>query len=200
MNRRLAQAEVQLDRVLCRVDTNVQSWDVLRQACELGPLTNITAIDWLVELATTNEQAQILRAAEAVFAASLLPGSRLFLEPLLDLDRTMDVSYGLLDRRCNPRPVFQVVRCLNTILFASPETRRPLTGPNLSSTRILGITGDPTIWWLILPDQPLSLDLQRLESGHPVKCFYLEQGTSQTLAGYVNTFPLVEATLLVFRP
>ena len=31
----------------------------------------------------------------------------------------MDVSHGLLDTLCNPRPAFHALRCLNTILYGS---------------------------------------------------------------------------------
>ena len=56
------------------------------------------------------------QAAEALFATALLPRARLFVEPFIDLDRTMDVGQGLLDSLCNPRPVFGVLRCLNALL------------------------------------------------------------------------------------
>ncbi|MCY3736768.1 MAG: metallophosphoesterase [Gemmatimonadaceae bacterium] len=53
--------------------------------------------------------------ARAMLAAASLDVP-LFLEPLVDLDRTMDVARGLLDTRCNPRPPFDVARCLGPLL------------------------------------------------------------------------------------
>ena len=67
--------------------------------------------------------------AEAVFAVAARPGSRLFVEPLLELDRTMDAADGLLDRRCNPRPAFHRLRLLNTLLFHDPEETFAADGP-----------------------------------------------------------------------
>ena len=43
--------------------------------------------------------------------------SSIYFDPPIDLDRTMDVAHGILDVRCNPRPVFHVLRALNTILY-----------------------------------------------------------------------------------
>jgi hypothetical protein len=210
LNRRLSQLEISIDRVLCRVDPDDSAWDLIRQGAETPPFSHIGALDWIVGLSTTDAQVQTIRAAEAAFAASMVPGSRLFLEPLVDLDRTMDVSYGLLDRQCNPRPVFNIVRCLNTILFGSPEMRRPVSGPTLKGARILGLTGPTTTLWLLLPlppkEQSLKLDLRSLdvfeERVHRVRCFQLESGTSQSLEltgrpAPRQPFSFTEATLLM---
>ncbi len=61
--------------------------------------------------------------ARALLAAASLD-VRLFLEPLVDMDRTMDVARGLLDTRCNPRPPFEVARCLAALLRR--EAGRPV--------------------------------------------------------------------------
>jgi len=189
LNRRLSENRLEVDCVLCRVDPNANPWESIQGGLETGPLSHVRALDWIVGLPTTDEASQVVRAAEATFAAALLPGSRLFLEPLVDLDRTMDVSYGLLDRLCNPRRAFHVVRCLNTILFGSPETWRPATAPALDGARILGLIGPATAAWLLLPLPPrgrLSLDLRKLggfgAGAREVRCFHLERGTSESLA------------------
>ena len=57
--------------------------------------------------------------ANAVARALLVAASLdvpLFLEPLIDMDRTMDAASGLLDTRCNPRPAFDVARSLAALL------------------------------------------------------------------------------------
>ena len=60
---------------------------------------------------------------DCVIRAALLTAcideARLFCEPSLDLDRTMDVAKGFLDPLCNPRPIVTAYRLLNTILFAN---------------------------------------------------------------------------------
>ena len=178
---------------------------------ERSSLSHVGAVDWVVAFTTTDEHEQIVRAAEALFASALLPGSRLFLEPLVDLDRTMDVANGLLDRLYNPRPAFRVVRCLNTILFGAPEVRHPVIGPALDGARLLGLAGARTTSWLLLPLPPrrgrLQLELTHLagreETSGDVRCFHLEQGTSRLLGPpgaqtVAESFSFDEATLLMF--
>lgn len=210
LNCRLSQRGIRIDRVLCRVDSDVSVWDSIRQGVALPSLTYVGAVDWIVGLPTTDEQVQIIQAAEAMFAASQLQGSRLFLEPLVDLDRTMDVSYGLLNRLCNPRLAFHVVRCMNTVLFGSSEPRHPVFGPATEGARILGLEGPTTTLWLLLPLPPrerrLSLDLRTLDgfkaSSRHVRCFHLEKGTSRSLGSgedqtALEAFSFDEATLVV---
>ena len=146
-----------------------------------------------------------------MFATALMRKSRLYLEPLIDLDRTMDASYGLLDRICNPRPVFHVVRCLNTILSSSAETWTPVPAPAVDGARILGLRGHMSTSWLLLPLPPrqtrISLDLRCLdgfgEEATQVWAYQLQQGTCQHL-GQSQRFPspasffFDEPTLLVF--
>ena len=64
-----------------------------------------------------DDEANALAAAEALFAAATMPGCRVYLDPLQDLDRVTKVVHGLLDRLSNPRPAFHVTRVLNTVLF-----------------------------------------------------------------------------------
>lgn len=103
-----------------------------------------------------------VRAAEALFATALLPSARLFVEPFIDLDRTMDVGQGLLDPLCNPRPAFGVLRCLNALLqrFRGPfaeaasmegegATARLLRGPTCTLALLLPAaagTAAPAAW------------------------------------------------------
>jgi hypothetical protein len=55
--------------------------------------------------------------AEAFVLNLAVPGSRLFVDPLTDHDRTMDEANGLCDTMHNPRPMFNVYRSLNAIVF-----------------------------------------------------------------------------------
>lgn len=203
LTQRLAHHQARLSRVICRVDAGASPWETMGQALELAYLDTV---DWRVEFATTSEQEQANRAAEALFAAALWPGSRLFLEPLIDLDRTMDISYGLLDRLCNPRPVFEVVRCLNTLLFAQPEPRRPLSEPTLEGLRALGLASPQRTLWLLLPQpssgQPAQLDLSQLAdfgNDQAVRVYGLEGGMSQLLPAGQTVLGMTEAMLLVFE-
>ncbi|HEX2516944.1 MAG TPA: metallophosphoesterase, partial [Chloroflexota bacterium] len=80
-----------VDRVSCRVPEGGRAWDVAGALRELGPLANPGAIDLLLDLPFQDESAHAGAVAEALFAAAALPGTRLWLAPLIDLDRSMDV-------------------------------------------------------------------------------------------------------------
>jgi hypothetical protein len=110
----LGEHGISIDRVLCRVEDAVE----MMRRHEAPPLRHIGGIDWALELTDRDEPAQVRRLAAAMVAAAALGDDRLFVEPLIDLDRTMDTALGLLDRRCNPRRAFDAVRTLNTVLFA----------------------------------------------------------------------------------
>ena len=97
---------------------------------------------------------QVAEVAEALFAALLLPTAWLYLEPLVDLDRTMDIANGVLDRLCNPRPIFHALRCLNTLLYAHrkawvPEEREE------KGVRILALLSEEHVLELLLPEEPV---------------------------------------------
>jgi hypothetical protein len=125
----------EVNRALCRVDAGQEPWQVMFAQRQLPPLRQVAAIDWACEFADADSEGQPPWAAAAMAAMACLPGSRLFLEPLIDFDRTMDTPPGLLDRLCNPRPVFHVVRTLNTVLFSGPAGWEPEDGAEPSLRR-----------------------------------------------------------------
>jgi hypothetical protein len=116
----LAERGATVGRVLCRVNAGDDPWAAIGELDALPHLANIGAVDWAVEFLDADTDNQTPRASRAVLAVACHPGTRLFFEPLVDLDRTMDTPPGLLDRLCNPRPVFHAVRTLNTVLFSDP--------------------------------------------------------------------------------
>lgn len=189
VNQRLAQSQTPVERALCLVPAQASPWQVITTAPEPAGLSHIGGLDWLVDFATTSERFQLNRAAEAIFALAVWPASRLFFSPLVDLDRTMDVAYGLLDGLHNPRPVFNVVRCLNTLLFSRPESRRPHAAPERAGLKILGLQGPTATLWLLLPeaDHPEKVRLHGpallnlLGQASEARCFFLEQGLSHEL-------------------
>ena len=77
-------------------------------------------------------------------------GVRIHLDTLVELDRTMDVRGGLLNRMCNPRPSFRVVQALNSVLHG-----RVVAGEITATSRTdFGVEaetrrGDPLL--LVLP-------------------------------------------------
>jgi hypothetical protein len=162
----LGQRGVVIERVICRPDASASPWESLRYG-KGSHLTQIRAVDWIVDLGGGNPLDQLNRTAEAVFGSAHLAGGRLFLDPLLGLDRTMDVTSGLLDRLSNPRPSFHVARCLNSLLFASADSWEPLSAPTVAGARILGARRANQDAWLLLPeraDPPVPVELRLLEN------------------------------------
>ena len=120
LDRFLGDHRARVDRVLCRVDAGQEPWQTIQAMTDLADLEHIGAIDWAVEFGDGDIANQTPRAVSALSAVATQEDIRLYLEPLVDLDRTMDTPPGLLDRLCNPRPVFHALRTLNTVLFSAP--------------------------------------------------------------------------------
>ena len=182
LDRRLAELEIRLDRVLCHIDPQTAPWDAIRALRQYPPLSCIDGFDCLVGLVGVDDRLQAQRAAEALLAATLQPDCRLFLDPLVDLDRTNDINHGLLDRLSNPRPAYYAVQCLNTVLFGAPDTYAPLEGQSAAPDRILAIAGTQRRHWLILPQEsgfaPVQLD--GLDAESEVSVIDVTRGTRQT--------------------
>ncbi|MFH1571542.1 MAG: metallophosphoesterase [Gemmatimonadota bacterium] len=119
LGRCLAAAGVRVGAALCRLEAGAPVPDQVTALGRCLPAAPVDRLDLLLALPGEDDEAHARLAAEAAFAAALLPGSRLFLEPLVDLDRTMDAAHGLLDGLCNPRSPLTVLRCLNAVLFAA---------------------------------------------------------------------------------
>jgi hypothetical protein len=150
----LGQHNTPVDRAICRVYADDPPWGIMQTLNALPPLRHIGAVDLALDLPDTDAEGQAGLVAELIFAAAALPGARLWLAPLLDLDRSMDEATGLLDRLSNPRPAFVAARTLNTILFAAPpaEPYRPMAPPtDLARERVLTLAAGSKRWWLVLP-------------------------------------------------
>lgn len=134
-------------RVLCRLAGN--------GVFSPPSLAAIGAVDYLWELPDGTPAARIAAAATVLWRVATQQdarlGGRLFIEPLVDLDRTMDITAGLLDRRCNPRPVFHALRALNTLLFSEPGTWSAVDAPAWDGGTVLGLARGADRRWLVLP-------------------------------------------------
>lgn len=148
LNALLDRHDTRIDRVLCHIDAGANPWDAIQAFTVLPDLNRIGTFDFVVDLPGLDERAHTVRVCEAMFGAATLPGCRLFLDPMVDLDRTNDINHGLLDRLSNPRPAFHTARCLNTILFGDQDIYRPMKngkGP--------GLQGHTKRLWLLTPDR-----------------------------------------------
>ncbi len=143
---------LRIANVCCRIVLGENPWDLMVAARNLEKLRRIGSLDFLVELGSLDDDRNSYRTAEALFAAALLPGTRVFFDPLVDIDRTMDVSHGILDTLCNPRPVFHALRCLNTILYGGDLGKtREVDEFKSDGARSLQIVVENRKWVLLLP-------------------------------------------------
>jgi hypothetical protein len=152
LNDRLARHGVRLDRALCHIAAETPAWEGIQAFRQLLPLSQVGNLDFVMPLPGLDETAQAVRAAEAMLASALAPGCRLFLDPLVDVDRSSDIHLGLLDRLSNPRPAFHVVRCLNTLVFGSREGYAPLS--SAVGGRVIGLEGRTVHVRLLSPGEP----------------------------------------------
>ena len=153
LDQHLGEFNVDLDRVLCHIDPDIAPWDALVEMAAYRGVSHIAEFDYVIRLPGIDDRGHIRYVAEALFAATLQPGSRLFFDPLVDLDRTNDLNHGLLDRLSNPRPAYRVMQCLNTVLFSEVADYRPLPVQSNDRDRILSIESSTQQHWLILPGE-----------------------------------------------
>ncbi len=114
------------------LDAATQNFSRGRNLCRVAPGDSLLVwhnsaaatsgrADFAIDLPGVSDDDNARRAAQALLTLSTVPGARLFIDPLTDLDRTNDITHGLIDTRCNPRPAMTVVRTLGTILFSHGE-------------------------------------------------------------------------------
>ena len=119
-------------RVGWSINGETESWPRCRILCRVAPgdsllnwrnsaAANSGRADFAIDLPGVNDDDNARRAAQAILALATVSGARLFIDPLTDFDRTIDVTHGLIDTLCNPRPAMTVVRTLGTILFSHGE-------------------------------------------------------------------------------
>ena len=104
----------------CRLDDE-GAW---RTGAALADLRTHRDLVLLCEMPGVDDGANAVACARALLVAASLDAP-VFLEPLVDLDRTMDVANGLLDALCNRRPTFDVARCMKALLdaYAVPDSK-----------------------------------------------------------------------------
>ncbi len=149
LDRLLTAADLTVERVLCRLASGVDH--ATRPAMPPTRYRSIGALDWAYDPGAHDDASLLERLALVLWATAATPEARLYVEPLLDLDRTMDASFGLLDRQCNPRPALQALRCLNTVLFRQSTVPQRLSVPILLGLHLFGLQLEDARAWLALP-------------------------------------------------
>ncbi len=165
--------------VLCRISGS-SVWEQLVQLSDLLPLSNIPIVDISLEISSLDDVQNSKIAAEALFASALMPDTRIYFQPLLDFDRTMDVGHGLLDTLCNPRPAFHVLRCLNTVIHSDPGMLVHLSG-SCPAPGMFKLESSCKSWVLITDRDSLScvdaLITSDREKPQATKIYCLSDGT-----------------------
>jgi hypothetical protein len=173
LNERLSSLDITVDRALCRI-SGESIWNQMVELSNHSSLKNISRIDISFEVNSLDDTYCSAIAAEALFAKTLLPDTHIYYQPLIDFDRTMDVSHGLLNTLCNPRPAFHVLRCLNTILHSRPELVDSLSGSN-PAPGVFRLEGSRKSWTLITSKEALQIISQWIPGAG--RLYYLTTGT-----------------------
>jgi hypothetical protein len=139
LDARLTAANAPVDRAVCHIDERDELWELVE---EMGKgLDTIRHVDVLVEVGLQGLAADSWLAAEALVVLAPFDGVRIFVDTLVELDRTMDMRGGLLTRMCNPRPSFRVLQTLNTVVHGRvvagqvTDTRRTRFGVTAKTGR-----------------------------------------------------------------
>jgi hypothetical protein len=163
LNEILEKAGIEIDQAIVRINSNELPHEVIQNVP--SHLSKIKSFDFLVELCSTDEVRNMNHAGEAFFCASFRENSHVFFDPLTDLDRSMTVTYGILDSLSNPRAVSHVLRHLNTILsnFKNKSEAR-LEVKDSENLRMIRAATKNQWCQLILPmsDKDNKLDLSTL--------------------------------------
>lgn len=181
LNDWLVETGLKVGNALCRIDQFTSPWEFVKSVWELKQFSQIGAVDFIAELPWLDDAKNSRRATEALFAMALMPGSKIYFDPLIDVDRTMDISHGLLDPLCNPRPPFHALRCLNTILFEETEgSELKPEEVEMKGMRAFQLASAKKTWFLILPEgQEGVRQLPESISNESGRVCDLEQGTVQ---------------------
>jgi predicted phosphodiesterase len=184
LNQQLESQQISVDSVLCRLPGE-EAWDQISEVLKLNTLTNISRVDISLELKSLDDREIALASAESLFATALAPGMKIYYQPLIDFDRTMDITHGLLDALCNPRPAFNVLRCLNTILFSHPERLNGVSGSR-PAPGIAMLEAHERSWYLITSSEAIASVSQiipnRSSKVEPIRVFDLVAGTVRECA------------------
>lgn len=183
LNDFLAEHDVSVDRAVCRLDGN-EPWKTGLELPDPGALSHVKAVDLVVSLVSCDDARNANAAAESLFCAALLPGARVYFDPFVDLDRTLDAAHGLLNTSCNPRPAFHVLRCLNSVLYRERVSLKDTGAVELPGTTVRTLTGGDCLHALITSERGELPDLGGLAfpgiSGDaPSRLYRLSEGTVQ---------------------
>ena len=189
LNQFLVGNRVAIDRIICKLDNDQSLCNQIREVAEIMPLSHISNVDFIFEFSVTDDQANANLAAEALFSMATMPESRIYFEPFSDLDRTMDVTHGLLDTLCNPRPASRVLQSLNTIMYSQllKVSRGPLRLKRVNGLKALQLSTDVSTYTLLVHEESAegtAINIEaflKVREGEPLKIYQLSKITLQSV-------------------
>ena len=189
LNQFLVGKRVAIDRIICKLDNDQSLCNQIREVAEITPLSHISNVDFSFEFSVTDDQANANLAAEALFSMATMPESRIYFEPFSDLDRTMDVTHGLLDTLCNPRPASRVLQSLNTIMYSQllKVSKGPLRLKRINGLKALQLSTDVSTYTLLVHEESAegtAINIEaflKVREGEPLKIYQLSKITLQSV-------------------
>ena len=191
LNQFLMANGVAISRTMCKLNTDESVCNQIQEIAEITPLSHISHVDFSLEFSATNDQTNANLAAEGLFLMTTLPGSRIYFEPFSDLDRTMDVTHGLLDTFCNPRSVSRTLQSLNTIMYSRSlkVSKYSLRLKQVNGLKALQLSTDTLIYTLLLNSglestASESVNIETflgVKKGEPLKIYQLSKMTLQSV-------------------
>ncbi len=191
INQYLAGKGVVIDRVICKLNNDQPLCNQIQEIAKIMPLSHISNIDFSLEFSATNDQTNANLAAEVLFSMATMPGSRIYFEPFSDLDRTMDVTHGLLDTLCNPRSANCTLQSLNTIIYSRSlkVPKHPLRLKQINDLKVLQLSTDTSTYTLLLhsglestASEAINVEaFLEVKEGEPLKIYQLSKITLQSV-------------------
>ena len=191
LNQFLVGNGVVVDRVICKLNNDESLCNQIQEIAEIMPLNYISNVDFSLEFSATNDQTNANLAAEGLFSMAAMPGSRIYFEPFSDLDRTMDVTYGLLDTLCNPRLTSYALQSLNTIMYSQSlkVSKHPLCLKQGNDLKVLQLSTDTSTYTLLLhsglasiASEAIDIDaFLKIREGEPLRIYQLSKITLQSV-------------------
>ena len=189
LNQFLVGNRVAIDRIICKLNNDQSLCNQIREVAEITPLSHISNVDFSFEFSVTDDQANANLVAEALFSMATMPASRIYFEPFSDLDRTMDVTHGLLDTLCNPRTASRVLQSLNTIMYSQllKVSRGPLRLKRINGLKALQLSTDVSTYTLLVHEESAegtAINIEaflKVREGEPLKVYQLSKITLQSV-------------------
>ena len=189
LNQFLVGNRVAINRILCKLNNDQSLCNQIREVAGIMPLSHISNVDFSFEFSVTDDQANANLAAEALFSMATMPESRIYFEPFSDLDRTMDVTHGLLDTLYNPRPASRVLQSLNTIMYSQllKVSKGPLRLKRINGLKALQLSTDVSTYTLLVHEESAegtAINIEaflKVKEGEPLKIYQLSKITLQSV-------------------